>query len=214
MRQCWQRRLAAVAAVAATALAAGSPIGRQEVVRDAFTTTAHEVTELRRAGAVPVCRLQVAVWEPERPDAARFPARVRAGVTGASGGERWLDIRAWDELAPVVSDRLRLCREKGFTVANLGHRWGDPAGAGLTAADWDRFRAQVLTLAARHGLEVRAPGGPAARFTGAGEAGSGGRSTTSGWRRAPAGSPPRTGGTAALRTRRRPATVRTTRSRR
>jgi hypothetical protein len=173
----WRRRLATAAAVAVAVVAAGDPVGRHEVVgdevvrdevvrdevvRDAFTATAHEVTELRRAGMVPVCQVRVAVWEPGRPDAARFPARVRAGATGAGDGEQWLDVRAWDTLAPVISDRLRLCREKGFAVADLGREWGDPAGAGLTAADWDRFGGWVLAVAEWHGLEVRRLGASAA----------------------------------------------------
>jgi hypothetical protein len=155
-----QRRLGLVVAVVVALLPAAGPDGRNpgggpEAVRDVLTTTAHEVNQLRRAGEVPVCQVRVAVWEPGRPDAARVPPSVRAGPTGGAAGEQWLDIRAWDDLAPVLSDRIRLCREKGFTVVTFGPDWGGSAGVGLTGADWQRFGQRVRGLATEHGLAVR-----------------------------------------------------------
>jgi hypothetical protein len=160
----WQRRLGLAVAVMAALLPAAAPErgagfgGGPEVARDAFTTTAHEVKQLRQAGAVPVCRVRVAVWEPGRPDADRLPPRVRAGPTGGGPGERWLDIRAWDVLAPVLSDRIRLCREKGFTAVTVGPDWAAPAGVGLTRDDWEHFGHRVHGLVAEHGLRVAAAG--------------------------------------------------------
>lgn len=151
-------RRTGIAVALAAALAAAQPPGQRPatdrtVPLDAFTATAHTVTQLRESGASPVCRLRVAVWEPHRPDADRFPPRVLGEAIGLFG-DRWLDIRAWDALAPVLSDRLRLCREKGFTAARLGDDWADPAGFALTAADWERFGGRVAVLAAEHGLAL------------------------------------------------------------
>ena len=151
-----QRRLGVVVAVAVALIPAPPPAAVPpggEVVRDAFTATAGEVRTLREDGAVPVCGLRVAVWEPDRPDAGRLPPHLHGDPAGA-GGERWLDPRAWPDLAPVLSDRLRLCWEKGFTAVSVGPRRAHPAGTGLTPADWARFDQRVRDLAARHGLVV------------------------------------------------------------
>lgn len=131
------------------------PEAGRTVTLDAFTATAGQVAQLRTDGAQPVCRLRVAVWEPHRSDADRFPSTALADHVGLFG-DRWLDIRRWDALAPVLSDRLRLCREKGFEVVRLDGDWAHPGGAGLTDADWRRFGARVSALADAHGLALAA----------------------------------------------------------
>lgn len=157
------RRLSAATAVTVALLTAQAQLAEApgarhatgQVQLDAFTATAHEVAQLRRAGAVPVCRLRAAVWEAERPDAGRFPARLVGEQVGPRG-QRWLDVRAWPDLAPVLASRLRLCREKGFEVVVLADAgdWTGPAGLGLTTADWHRFEDRVAELAAGHGLAL------------------------------------------------------------
>jgi hypothetical protein len=150
-------RRTGLAAALVVALATAEPPGETPATRtvalDVFQTTAHEVSELRRDGARPVCRLRTAVWEPHRPDAGRFPDSV-LGKRHGLFGDRWLDITRWDSLAPVLSDRLRLCRDKGFDWVRFDEDWGDPGGVDLTAADWDRFGARVGALAAGHGLTI------------------------------------------------------------
>jgi hypothetical protein len=148
--------LAVTLATVATHVAAGPadsdpPPAGPAVVLDAFTATAYEVDRRRGDGQRPVCRLRVAVWEPHRPDAARFPAEVLGETTGLFG-DRWLDIRQWHTGAPMLSDRLRLCQEKGFAVVRWDDDWGHPGGLGLTDDDWDEFRIQVAALAAANGL--------------------------------------------------------------
>ncbi len=129
------------------------PESGHTVTLDAFTATAGQVARLHADGARPVCRLRVAVWEPHRPDAARFPSAVLADHLGLFG-DRWLDIRRWDTLAPVLSDRMRLCRQKGFELVRLGDDWAHPGGVGLTGTDWQRFGARVDALADEHGLAL------------------------------------------------------------
>lgn len=89
------------------------------VVLDPFTTAAGEVAALQAMEASVACQLRVDVWEPDLPDAARFPPSALGALTGAAPGERRLDPRAWPEIAPVLSDRLRLCRDKGFDAVDL-----------------------------------------------------------------------------------------------
>jgi hypothetical protein len=130
-----------------------APEAGRTVTLDAFTATAGQVARLRADGARPVCRLRVAVWEPHRPDAARFPSAALADHVGLFG-DRWLDIRRWDTIAPVLADRMRLCRQKGFELVRLGDDWAHPGGVGLTGADWQRFGARVNALADEHGLAL------------------------------------------------------------
>lgn len=150
-----RRTGAAIAIVVALATAADAADHgpRVRVVQDVFTTTAHEVEQQRRAGATPVCAVRVGVWRLHDPDADRFPPRTRSGPTGGAIGERWLDLRAWETLRPMVADRLRLCREKGFDVVTLPgrDRWG---GGQLTSAERDRFGARVEDVAAELGVSV------------------------------------------------------------
>lgn len=145
------RRLGTAVAVGVALLALDKPPARNAVELDVFAATAHEVDLLRSNGAVPVCRVPAAVWEPHRPDAARFPQRV-LGTHAGPGGQRWLDLGAWQLLSPVLSARLRLCQEKGFEAVTLGGTSGpgDPAGAG-----WDRFAARLAEIADELGLAVR-----------------------------------------------------------
>ncbi len=155
------RRLA-VAVALALAVVTASPdpgaTGRAggPVVLDVFTATAHEAARVRAAGGEPVCLVRAGVWEPDRPDAARFPERVRGRPTGRTPGERWLDVRDWSVLEAPLAARIRLCREKGMDTVWFGDPvdWGDPGGFGLTRADWDRFGQRLAALAASAGLEV------------------------------------------------------------
>lgn len=182
------------------------------LVLDVFDASSSEVSRARAAGQPVVCLVRAAVWEPWRPDAARFPDRTLAAPTGR-GGERWLDIRAWHDLAPVTRDRFRLCREKGFDAVVPGGPgdWAGATGLPLSRGDWERFGRRVAALAEQLGLRLVPP--PAGRVGPAGDAaGTGDRSTTSGWRTAPAGWAYRRPGRARPRGRRPPGSGRTTRS--
>ena len=158
------------------------------LVLDVFDAAAYEVAQARAAGRPVVCLVRAAVWEPWRPDAARFPTWTLAAPTGRGGGERWLDIRSWRHLAPVTRDRFRLCREKGFDAVVPGGPgdWAGATGLPLSRRDWERFGQRVAALAEQTGLRLVPP--PPSGVGPAGDAaGSGDTSTTSGWRTAPAG---------------------------
>ena len=53
-------------------------------------------------------------WEAWRPDADLFPADLLGEPLDDWEGERWLDIREIDALAPVLLARMDMCAEKGF----------------------------------------------------------------------------------------------------
>ena len=81
---------------------------------DMFDNDASTVATLHAQGRAVVCYVSVGSWEDWRPDAAQFPAEVLGNNYEGWPGEKWLDIRRVDLLAPIMRARLDLCRDKGF----------------------------------------------------------------------------------------------------
>ncbi len=149
------------------------------VALDPFVVTAGTVAQLREQGWFVVCRLSPGLWEPGRPDAGRFdPAALGSVVAaeGASAGARWLDVRRWDVVGPVLVDRLILCRAKGFDGVVVDHvdGYAHRTGFALRLEDQRAFNQAFATAARRAGLSVVTGG------TGAAAAGSEGRSRRTG----------------------------------
>ncbi|MGI5144880.1 endo alpha-1,4 polygalactosaminidase [Plantactinospora sp. CA-294935] len=124
-------------------------------VLDGFLISLETARRLRADGRRLVCHVEAGIYQESRPDAARFPAGVLgapARVPGQPSGTprgRWLDIRQWSVLEPVLADRFRLCRGKRFVaVLPVGmdgytHRSGFP----LTFDDQLAFNRRVAELA-------------------------------------------------------------------
>jgi hypothetical protein len=123
---------------------------------DLFDNDAAVVAALRGKGKRVVCYLNAGAWEDWRPDAKRFPAAAIGGDYAGWPGERWLDIRRIDLLAPVMLARLDLCRQKGFDGARLDnvdaytHRTGFP----LRIGDQLRFNTWIAVEARKRGLAI------------------------------------------------------------
>ncbi|MET8083106.1 endo alpha-1,4 polygalactosaminidase [Micromonospora sp. NPDC005197] len=100
---------------------------------DPVATTAAQTAELRARDRRLICQVPVGSLRSTDPDASRVPAAVQ-GAAGPQPGSRWLDVRGWDALEPVLADRFRLCRGKGFGAVALSdadgyvHRSGFPLG--------------------------------------------------------------------------------------
>ena len=81
---------------------------------DLFDNDAATVSALHAEGRKVVCYVNAGGWEDWRPDAPSFPD----GIIGANlddwTGERWLDIRRIDLLAPIMEARMDSCQTKGF----------------------------------------------------------------------------------------------------
>jgi hypothetical protein len=118
---------------------------------DGFTTPAADVARLRAAGRRTICYVSVGAYEDFRPDAARYPADVR-GRSNGWAGERWLDVRRWDALEPVLRARFRMCRSKGFDAVEADNvdGYANDTGFPLRARDQLAFNRRVARLA--HGL--------------------------------------------------------------
>ncbi len=72
------------------------------------------VADLHARGRKVICYISVGSWEDWRPDKDQFPPEVLGNDYEGWPGERWLDIRQMDKLAPIMRARLDLCKAKGF----------------------------------------------------------------------------------------------------
>ena len=72
------------------------------------------INELHAKGRKVICYISVGSWEDWRPDKDRFPQKVLGKDYEGWPGEKWLDIRRIDLLAPIMLARLDLCKAKGF----------------------------------------------------------------------------------------------------
>jgi hypothetical protein len=81
---------------------------------DLFETDKSTVQELKDQGYAVICYISVGSWEDWRPDAEQFPSEVLGKNYPGWPGEKWLDIRQIDTLAPILRARLDLCAAKGF----------------------------------------------------------------------------------------------------
>ncbi|MFC7916140.1 endo alpha-1,4 polygalactosaminidase [Streptomyces sp. NPDC057386] len=122
---------------------------------DGFDHSAATVAALHRQGRKVICYLSTGAWEDWRPDAAKFP-RSLLGKGNGWEGERWLDIRRTDVLAPLIAARLDLCRAKGFDAVEPDNMDGyrNTTGFPLTAGDQLRYNRLVARLAHERGLAV------------------------------------------------------------
>lgn len=116
---------------------------------DAVRTTSTETAALRARDRRLICQVSVGTYAATDPDASRFPTTTRGAAVPGRPGSRWLDVRQWDTLEPVLADRFRLCRGKGFGAVALSdadgylHRSGFP----LTFDDQLLFNRQLAALA-------------------------------------------------------------------
>lgn len=123
---------------------------------DLFDTPASVVQELAARGVKAVCYLSAGSWENWRPDKNQFPPEVLGRNYEGWAGERWLDIRQIDKLAPVLRARLDLCKQKGFVGVDPDNVNGyqNDTGFPLTAQDQIRFNRWLAAEAHQRGLAI------------------------------------------------------------
>jgi len=123
---------------------------------DLFDAPKRVIRSLRERGIKVVCYFNAGAFEDWRPDAAAFPPEVLGHPLEGWPGERWLDIRRLDLLAPIMRARLDLARRKGCdgvdpdNVDGYTHNTGFP----LTAADQLRYNRWLAREAHARGLAI------------------------------------------------------------
>jgi hypothetical protein len=113
------------------------------------------VRELHDRGRRVVCYVDVGTWESWRDDAGRFPKTARGKPVDGWPGEYWLDVRRHD-IRPILSDRLRRCRDKGFDGVDPDNVNGytNNTGFPLTGSDQLEFNRWLAGRAHDLGLAV------------------------------------------------------------
>jgi endo-alpha-1,4-polygalactosaminidase (GH114 family) len=81
---------------------------------EVFDNDASVVADLHDKERKVIGYINVGSWEDWRPDKDRFPPEVLGKDYEGWPGEKWLDIRRLDLLAPILRARMDLCKAKGF----------------------------------------------------------------------------------------------------
>ena len=123
---------------------------------DMFDTDASLVGDLHAAGGHVACYISAGSWEDWRPDAGDFPEHVLGKPLEGWPGERWLDVRALDDLAPILSSRLDACAAKGFDAVDFDNVNGylNPTGFPLEEHDQLHYNRWLAAAAHQRGLSV------------------------------------------------------------
>ena len=123
---------------------------------DGDATTAAQVKALHARTARVICYVSAGSYEDWRTDATRFPAAVLGADLAGWPGEKWLDVRRWDVLGPIMRARFRACAAKGFDAVDPDNLDGyaNTNGLGLTAADQLLYNRRIAGLAHSLGLAV------------------------------------------------------------
>lgn len=123
---------------------------------DLFDTPVSVVKTLHTQGKRAVCYVSAGSWERWRPDADDFPAVLLGKKLDGWPGERWLDIRRIDLLAPIMAARLDICADKGFDAVEFDNVEGyaNPSGFPLTGGDQLAYNEWLAGAAHERGLAV------------------------------------------------------------
>ena len=123
---------------------------------DLFENDARVIAALHAQGRKVVCYVSVGSWEDWRPDADQFPASVIGEVYEGWPGEKWLDIRRIEGLAPLMGARMDICRDKGFDGIEPDNMDGytNDTGFPLTYEDQIRYNLWLADEAHARGLSI------------------------------------------------------------
>lgn len=137
----------------------GDPLPVQAYDLDGFDTEAGTVAALKAKGIRTICYMDMGTWEDWRPDAGDYPESVLGNAWDEWPGERYVDIRQLDVLAPILEARLDLCAAKGFDAVDPDNidTYGNPeavSGFPLTEADQLRFNRWLADEAHARGLAI------------------------------------------------------------
>ena len=120
------------------------------------------IDELHAKGRKIICYISVGSWENWRPDKDQFPPEVLGKDYDGWPGERWLDIRQIDKLAPIMLARLDLCKAKGFDAIEPDNMeiYTNKTGFPLTYEDQLRYALWLADEAHKRGLAIGVKNAP------------------------------------------------------
>jgi hypothetical protein len=120
------------------------------------------IDQLHAKGRKVICYISVGSWENWRPDKDQFPSEVLGKGYDGWPGEKWLDIRQIDKLAPIMLARLDLCKARGFDAVepdNMEIHTND-TGFPITYDDQLRYALWLADEAHKRGLAIGVKNAP------------------------------------------------------
>jgi len=129
-------------------------IGVYEV--DLFDTDPLTIDALHAAGGYVICYFSAGSIEDWRPDVADFPAAVIGKDYEGWEGERWLDIRQREVLAPIFGWRLDFAAEKHCDAVDPDNvdGYSNQTGFDITADDQRGFNLWLAEAAHSRGMAI------------------------------------------------------------
>lgn len=123
---------------------------------DLFDTSPSAIQQLHQRHIFVMCYFSAGSYEDWRPDASQFPPVVLGNNMEGWQGEKWLDIRRIDLLAPIMNARLDQVVQKrcdGVDPDNVNGYEND-SGFPLTAEDQLTYNRFLSAAARQRGLAV------------------------------------------------------------
>ncbi|WP_165962871.1 endo alpha-1,4 polygalactosaminidase [Occultella glacieicola] len=123
---------------------------------DGADTAPDRVAALAATGAHTICYVNAGAWEDWRDDADEFPTEVIGAAYPGWDGERFLDIRRLEVLAPLMEARLDGCAAAGFDAVDPDNidSYDTATGFDLTRADAVAYALWWASAAHERGLAV------------------------------------------------------------
>jgi len=123
---------------------------------DLFDVSEEVVSSLHARGIKVYCYINVGAWEDWRPDKDKFPESVIGKDYEGWPGEKWLDIRQINILAPIMRARFDLCKNKRFDGIEPDNIDGydNDTGFSITYNDQIEYNKWLAGEAHKRGLSI------------------------------------------------------------
>jgi len=114
------------------------------------------IDQLHSAGRKVICYFSAGSWEDWRDDADKFPELLLGDDLEGWPGERWLDIRRLDLLAPIMNARLDLAAQKGCDGVDPDNvdAYANDSGFNLSYQDQLTYNTWLSAQAHARGLAI------------------------------------------------------------
>ena len=142
------------------------PAGIRLLDLDGFNISANKVRQLNSQGIYTVCYLDVGSFEPYRPDSSQYPTYLKLQQDPNWPAEYFLDVtdvfKPGSVLATILTNRFRMCKEKGFSAIDPDNLQNDEnvTGGRITLQQQIDFNGWVADQAHAQGLAVTQKNGP------------------------------------------------------
>jgi hypothetical protein len=122
---------------------------------DGFDASTSLITAMHNKGIKAVCYIDAGTWENWRSDAGKFPSYVK-GKSNGWPGEKWLDIRQINVLAPIMTARFQMCAKKGFDAVEPDNidGYSNHTGFSLSSSDQIAYNKWIADTVHSLGMTV------------------------------------------------------------